>query len=288
VSDEFAAHRGLLFAIAYEILGSASDAEDVVQESWIRWHNADRSAVRDGRAYLVRIVTRQALNRLRTLSRRREDYVGPWLPEPILTTGDVADDVELSESVATAMLLVLETLAPLERAVFVLRDVFGFSYEEIADAVDRGADAVRKTASRARAHVAARRPRVDVARAEAEAVVERFRIAAATGDVQGLVDVLAPDVVMLSDGGGRVTAARRPVEGVERVVRFLAGLLTQYPEARLEPVDVNGAPGLRVEVGGSLDGLVSFAFAGARIRTAYYVRNPDKLAHAADPTPLAR
>ncbi|WP_105565429.1 RNA polymerase sigma-70 factor [Microbacterium halophytorum] len=286
--DGFTQHRGLLFTIAYEILGSVSDAEDVVQESWIRWNDADRASVRDVRAYLARVVTRQALNRVRTVSRRREDYVGPWLPEPILTTRDIADDTVLAESVSTAMLLVLETLGPLERAVFVLHEVFAFDYDEIAGAVDRRTDAVRQIARRARAHVEARRPRVEVTPGEAAEAVERFRVAASTGDVQALVDVLAPDVVFLSDGGGRVTAARRPVVGVDRVLRFMEGLLAQYPDTRLEPAAVNGGPGLRVMVDGALDGAVSFGFDGPRIRAAYYVRNPEKLASLAGPVRLTR
>ncbi|MGO1629340.1 MAG: RNA polymerase sigma-70 factor, partial [Microbacterium sp.] len=261
----FSAHRRLLFTIAYEILGSVADAEDVVQEAWIRWDAGDRGDVRDARAYLARIVTRQALNRLRTVQRRREDYVGTWLPEPMVTTPDVADDVVLAESVSTAMLLVLETLTPLERAVFVLREVFDFEYEEIAEAVERSAAAVRQTAKRARDHVAARRPRMSVEPDVAERVVERFRAATMTGDVQGLVDVLAPDVVFLSDGGGKVTAARRPIEGVERVLRLLHGLLSQYPDARLESAAVNGSPGLLVMIDGAPDGAVSFAIDGGRI-----------------------
>jgi len=171
MTDSFLAHRSLLFTVAYEMLGSAADAEDVVQETWLRWADADQSEVRHPRAYLVRIVTRQSLNRLRTLARRREDYVGEWLPEPLLTTPDVADDVELAESVSMAMLTVLETLTPTERAVFVLREVFDVPYEEIAAALDKSAAAVRQTAHRAREHVAARRPRRQVDRSEQQRVV---------------------------------------------------------------------------------------------------------------------
>jgi RNA polymerase sigma-70 factor (ECF subfamily) len=156
--DPFVAHRSLLFTVAYELLGSAADAEDVLQESWLRWADVDQALVRDPRAYLVRTVTRQALNRLRTLSRSREEYVGEWLPEPLLTSPDVAEDVELAESVSIAMLTVLETLAPTERAVFVLREVFEMPYEEIAEAVGKSVGAVRQIARRAREHVAARRP----------------------------------------------------------------------------------------------------------------------------------
>src|SRR5829696_7028924 len=170
--DPFLTHRSLLFTVAYEMLGSAADAEDVVQETWLRWAEVDQSEVRDPRAFLVRIVTRQALNRLRTLARRREEYVGEWLPEPLLTAPDVAEDVELAESLSIAMLTVLETLTPTERAVFVLREVFDLSYDEIAAAVDKTPAAVRQVAHRARDHVAARRPRINVDRSEQQRVVE--------------------------------------------------------------------------------------------------------------------
>src|SRR5918992_3791285 len=202
--DPFLVHRSLLFTVAYEMLGSAADAEDVVQETWLRWAGVDRSEIRDPRAYLVQIVTRKALDRLRTLSRRREEYVGEWLPEPLLTSPDVADDVELAESVSIAMLTVLEALTPVERAVFVLREVFDAPYDEIADAVGKTAAAVRQIAHRARQHVAARRPRMRVSRVEQQQVVDRFLAALSTGDVQGLMDVLAPDVVLVADSGGLV------------------------------------------------------------------------------------
>src|SRR3712207_2982536 len=215
--DPFLTHRSLLFTVAYEMLGSAADAEDVVQETWLRWERVEKTEVRDPRAYLVRIVTRQALNRLRTVSRRREEYVGEWLPEPLLTSPDVAEDVELAESVSIAMLTVLETLAPAERAVFVLREVFDVPYAEIAQAVDKTPAAVRQIAHRAREHVAARRPRIRVDLAEHQQVVDRFLAALRTGDLQVLLDVLAPDVVLVADGGGEVAAVRRPVVGRERV-----------------------------------------------------------------------
>src|SRR6267154_2557086 len=205
-TEAFLAHRNLLFTVAYEMLGSAADAEDVLQETWLRWVGVDLATVRDQRAYLVRITTRQALSRLRTLGRRKESYVGPWLPEPLLTSPDVAEDVELADSVSLAMLLVLETLAPAERAVFVLREVFDLGYGEIAEAVDKRPAAVRQIAHRARAHVAARRPRGGVSAAETRGAVDAFRRAAETGDLQSLLDILAPDVVFLGEGGGVVQA----------------------------------------------------------------------------------
>jgi RNA polymerase sigma-70 factor (ECF subfamily) len=194
----------------------------VLQESWLRWAGADRAQVRDPRSYLVRVVTRQALNRLRTLSRRREDYVGEWLPEPLLTSPDVAEDVELAESVSIAMLTVLETLAPTERAVFVLREVFDMPYGEIAEAIGKSQDSVRQIARRAREHVAARQPRMRVSRLEQQAVVDRFMAALRTGQLQELMEVMAPDVVMIADGGGVAPAALVPVEGAERVATVLA------------------------------------------------------------------
>ncbi len=285
--DPFVVHRGLLFTVAYELLGSAADAEDVVQEAWLRWADVDRATVRDPRAYLVRVVTRQGLNRLRTLARRRESYVGPWLPEPLVTTHDVADDVALADSVSTAMLLVLESLAPTERAVFVLREVFDVEYDEIAAAVDKSPAAVRQIAHRARRHVAARRPRQQVDPAQGRDVVDRFLRAAASGDLQSLLDVLAPDVVLTSDGGGRVSAALRPVEGRDKVTRFLAGLAAQGPFT-IAPLDVNGGPGLRVDVGGELALVGSLDVVDGQVRALYLVRNPDKLGRIAGEVRLTR
>ena len=220
--DPFVTHRSLLFTVAYEMLGSAADAEDVVQETWLRWADVDQAEVRDPRAYLVRVVTRQALNRLRSVSRRREEYIGEWLPEPLLTSPDVAEDAELAENVSIAMLTVLETLGPAERAVFVLAEVFGTPYDEIAEVVGKSPAAVRQVAHRAREHVAARRPRMQVDRAQQQAAVEKLMAAVSTGDVAGLVEVLAPDVVLIADGGGVVAAARKPIIGADKVVAFLA------------------------------------------------------------------
>ncbi|HEY8340202.1 MAG TPA: RNA polymerase sigma-70 factor [Egibacteraceae bacterium] len=286
-TEAFAAHRDLLFTVAYEMLGSATDAEDVLQETWFRWVGVDLEQVRDQRAYLVRIVTRQALNRLRTVKRRREAYVGQWLPEPLLTTPDVADDVSLAESVSMAMMLVLETLSPTERAVFVLREVFDFSYSEIAAAVDKTPAAVRQIAHRARRRVEARRPREVVSTAESQAALESFRRAVDTGDVQGLLDVLAPDVVVIGDGGGVRQAALRPIVGVENVVRYLTGTLARADGTlSAEPTVVNGGPALAVRRDGELDGVMAIAVDGARITGIYYVRNPHKLSRITSATPL--
>jgi RNA polymerase sigma-70 factor (TIGR02957 family) len=274
--DAFARHRRLLFTVAYEMLGSAADAEDVVQETWLRWADVDHPAVRDPRAYLVRIVTRQALNRLRTLARRREDYVGEWLPEPVVTSPDVAADVELAESVSIAMLTVLETLGPAERAVFVLREVFDTPYDEIAEAVGKSAAAVRQIAHRARGHVAARRPRMPVSATEQQEAVDRFLAAIRHGDLQGLLDVLAPDVVVVADGGGLVPAARRPVQGAARVAGLLIrGLRSVDFEATT--VWLNGSPAIRIDSGGGLSAAVIVSVANGRITHIYAIANPHKL-----------
>ena len=289
--DPFVAHRSLLFTVAYELLGSAADAEDVVQETWLRWDGIGASAqaeVREPRAYLVRIVTRQALNRLRTLARRREHYVGEWLPEPLLTTPDVADDVELAENVSLAMLTVLETLTPTERAVFVLREVFDLPFEDIAEATGKSAAAVRQIAHRARSHVAARRPRMEVDRAEQQRVVERFLAAVTTGDIQGLMDALAPDAVLIADGGGVAQAVRQPVAGPKKICNLIRGFAKLAPTGVLEPTWLNGAPGARLLVDGRLDTVIAFDFDNGQIRRILIVRNPEKLGRLAAQTPLSR
>jgi len=274
--DVFALHRSLLFTVAYEMLGSASDAEDVVQETWLRWSRVNHAEVRDPRAYLVRIVTRQALNRLRTLARRREDYVGEWLPEPLLTSPDVAADVELAESVSIAMLTVLETLGPTERAVFVLRDVFECPYEEIATAIGKSPTAVRQMAHRARNHVASRRPRMPVSTTEQQEVVKRFLAAIRHGDLQGLLDVLAPDVVLVADGGGLVAAALRPLQGADRVADFIMRA-QRLADFEVKPVWLNGSLAGRVDIGGELNTAMSLAVENGRIMGIYAIRNPHKL-----------
>ncbi|KUJ65353.1 RNA polymerase subunit sigma-24 [Streptomyces albus subsp. albus] len=285
--DPFVVHRSLLFTVAYEMLGSAADAEDVLQESWLRWADVDRAQVRDPRAYLVRIVTRQALNRLRTLSRSREEYVGEWLPEPLLTSPDVAEDIELAESVSIALLTVLETLGPAERAVFVLREVFEMPYGEIAEAVGKSAAAVRQIARRAREHVAARRPRARVSRSEQQAVVERFLIALRTGRLQELLEVMAPDVVLIADGGGLVAAALAPIHGAGLVAPILARAHQAVAALKTTTVWLNGAPAGRIEFDGE-PAAVSLVVENGRVTRIYVVRNPHKLTRLDEPAELAR
>ncbi|MGO4629820.1 RNA polymerase sigma-70 factor [Streptomyces sp. 2RAF24] len=288
-TDAFVAHRNLLFTVAYEMLGSAVDAEDVLQETWLRWSKVDLDRVDDRRAYLVRITTRQALNRLRSMKRRREAYVGQWLPEPLLTTPDVAEDVELAESVSMALMLVLETLSPTERAVFVLREVFEVEYDEIAAAVDKTPAAVRQIAHRARKHVDARRPRKTVTPREARAVLESFQRALEERDPQQLLDVLAPDVVVLSDGGGIRKAAVRPIVGSDKFARlYLGGSAKAGVTVTCEPVTLNGNPALLILADGEIDGIMAAHVEDGRITGLYYVRNPHKLTRVGAETSLTR
>lgn len=278
--SDFADNRDLLFTVAYEITGSVADAEDVVQESYLRWADItddDRSRIQNPRAYLASIATRQALNRLRSRSRQREDYVGPWLPEPLITSPDIADDVVLAESVSMAMMLVVEALSPDERAVFVLHEVFGFAHGEIADAIGKSPTAVRQIAHRARSHVQARRPHIAADETSSAVVVQRFMTAAATGDLQGLMDVLAPDVVLLNDGGGKVRAAIRPVVTADNVARLLLGLRSKLPVGTTEAATINGRPGFLIFFDGILDTVLAFDVDGDRISAMYMIRNPDKL-----------
>jgi RNA polymerase sigma-70 factor (ECF subfamily) len=288
-TEAFVAHRNLLFTVAYEMLGSATDAEDVLQETWLRWAGVDLGTVREQRAYLVRIVTRQALDRLRAVGRRRELYFGPWLPEPLLTAPDVADDVELADSVSMAMLLVLETLAPIERAVFVLHEVFDLDYDGIAEAVDKSPAAVRQIAYRARRHVAERRPHGNASPSETRAALRAFQRAVETGDLRSLLDILAPDVVALSDGGGVKHAMPRPVVGVDKVARLLAVVWYKHDvERSVEPVQVNGGPGLLVRVNGEVDGVLAVRVDDGRVTGIYHVRNPEKLSRVERETAVSR
>ncbi|MFF3648019.1 RNA polymerase sigma-70 factor [Streptomyces sp. NPDC002181] len=280
----FHRHRNLLFTVAYRILGTAADAEDAVQDTWIKWSATDRSQVADPKAYLARIVSNEALARLRSARHQRETYVGPWLPEPILTTGDTAETVVDAESVSMAVLVVLETLSPLERAVFVLKEVFDFSHAEIAEALERSEAAVRQAAHRAREHVRARRPRFTADRSRRREVTERFFAATTGGDVNALMEVLSPDVTLWTDGGGKVRQAMRPVLGAQTVAAWFAamGSVTYQGVApadmRAELVEINGGPGLLFSAPDRVISTVTFDFdADGRITTIHNVANPDKL-----------
>jgi RNA polymerase sigma-70 factor, ECF subfamily len=286
VTDEevFEANRELLFAVAYRMLGTVADAEDTVQDAWLRWSAAPRSDIAEPRAYLARTVTRIALNRLRSARARREAYVGPWLPEPLLTTGpDAADRAELAESVSLAMLVVLESLTPEERAVFVLHEVFGFPHAEIAAAIGRSDASVRQLMHRAREHVQAHRPRFDVDAGQQREVTERFLAAAGGGDIDELMLVLAPDVILVSDGGGKAKAPLRPVIGAAKVARFLAAISAQpymgidRSAMMAEVAEINGGPGILVTAGGRPITAATTVIAGGRITAIQLVANPDKL-----------
>ncbi|WP_405705079.1 RNA polymerase sigma-70 factor [Streptomyces sp. NBC_00069] len=280
----FHQHRNLLFSVAYRFLGTAADAEDAVQDAWIKWSAADRSQVADPKAYLTRIVSNLALERLRSTRYKRETYVGPWLPEPILTGGDAAEAVTDAESVSMAMLVVLETLSPLERAVFVLREVFDFSHAEIAEAVERSEAAVRQAAHRAREHVRARRPRFPTDRSRQREVTERFFAASTGGDVNALMELLSPDVTLWTDGGGKVRQALRPVVGAHTVAAWFAAIGTvtyqgiEPADMNAELVEINGGPGMLFSGRNRVIATVTFDFdADGRITAIHNVANPDKL-----------
>ncbi|GAA0940346.1 MULTISPECIES: RNA polymerase sigma-70 factor [Streptomyces violaceusniger group] len=279
----FEEHRRMLFGIAYRMLGSVADAEDVVQDAWLRCSQVS-TPVRDPAGYLVRTVTNLALNRLTSAAATREQYVGPWLPEPLVTRPDIGEEAELAESVSLAMLVVLESLSPLERAVFVLKEVFGFSFREIAGMLDRGEAAVRQVGSRARAHVQARKPRYDAPAEVRRQVTEEFLAACLGGDLNRMMELLAPDVTAWSDGGGKVKAALRPQRGADKVARFLAAVIAQpMDDPQAHAVDVNGRPGLLFTVAGRPDAVVCAEVEDGRITEIRIVRNPEKLRHLPPP-----
>ncbi|MGW5448663.1 RNA polymerase sigma-70 factor [Streptomyces asiaticus] len=279
----FEEHRRMLFGIAYRMLGSVADAEDVVQDAWLRCSQVS-TPVREPAGYLVRTVTNLALNRLTSAAATRESYVGPWLPEPLVTRPDIGEEVELAESVSLAMLVVLESLSPLERAVFVLKEVFGFSFREIAGMLDRGEAAVRQVGSRARAHVQARKPRYDAPAEVRRQVTEEFLAACLGGDLNRMMELLAPDVTAWSDGGGKVKAALRPQRGADKVARFLAAVIAQpVDDPQAHAVDVNGRPGLLFTVAGRPDAVVCAEVEDGRITEIRIIRNPEKLRHLPPP-----
>jgi RNA polymerase sigma-70 factor (TIGR02957 family) len=288
----FDGYRGLLVSVAYRVLGSVTDAEDVVQEAWLRWSNVDHSVVEDPRAFLVRVTTRLAIDRLRRVKARRESYVGPWLPEPILTGRDLSEDVAMAESVSMAMLVVLETLSPLERAVFVLREAFGMPHAEIADVLGRKEEAVRQLARRARDHVRERRTRFAADQDEQRRVTERFLEATAGGDLEGLMAVLSPGVTLVADGGGKALSPRRPVLGAEKVARFLVAIVGEEQtarylrsvgsepsgEVRVHVAQVNGETGLVITAGGEPISALVLDVVDGLVKTIRMVANPEKLA----------
>jgi len=292
-AERFTHLRPLLFTIVYEILGSATESDDVLQDSYMRWAEVDLATVRDTKSYLAQLVTRQALNALRASTRRREDYIGPWLPEPLLLDErDASADVVLAESVSMAMLVLLETLTPDERAVFVPREVFGFDYDEIAGAVSKSTATVRQVAHRAREHVHARRKRFEpVDAARTAEITEQFMTAAATGDMEGLLSMLAPDATWTADSGGKASAARRPVVGADRVAKAIIGIFRlgqKLPDVRIQTAVYNSAPAVIVYSADHLEGVFLIEVIDGKITHFYAMRNPDKLAGITIPRTISR
>ncbi|MEU4575896.1 RNA polymerase sigma factor SigJ [Nonomuraea sp. NPDC023979] len=291
----FEEHRRLLIGVAYRIVGSMADAEDVVQEAWLRWSGVDENEIADPKAFLVRVTSRLALDRLRWARSRRESYVGPWLPEPVGTTPDVAEHAELADSVELALLVVLETLSPLERAVFVLREAFDLPFGEIAEVIGRGEAATRQLARRAREHVREKRPRYEADRAARRRITERFIGASANGDLGALIELLADEVTLISDSGGKARAPLRVMTGAdpisrwlvsigseEGIARFLASVGTP-PDAELsfEVAEVNGGPAAVIRAAGRVVTVASLVVVDGRIATIYLIANPDKLTRLA-------
>ncbi|MFG2287545.1 RNA polymerase sigma-70 factor [Streptomyces sp. NPDC048595] len=282
-TDVFEEHRPVLFGVAYRMLGRVADAEDVVQDAWLRWSGADRSAVREPRAFLVRITTRLAIDRLRQVQSRRESYVGPWLPEPLATdfggtAPDSAERTVFAESVTLAVLVTMESLSPLERAVFVLREAFGYPYAEIAEALDRSEAAVRQLAGRARRHVEEGRPRFEVDPVRQRDLTERFMAAAAGDDLEGLLSMLAADARLVGDSGGKAKAPLRVIESADKIARFLVAVVGAAP-AGLEYTftELNGGIAMLVRRGDVPDSVIQLGIRDGRVQTVYIVRNPDKL-----------
>jgi RNA polymerase sigma-70 factor (TIGR02957 family) len=290
-AEVFDEHRSLLVSVAYRILGSVTDAEDAVQEAYLRWSGVEHSEINDPRAFLVRVTTRLAIDRLRRARTRRESYIGPWLPEPILTRQDPSEEVEMAESVSMAMLVVLETLSPLERAVFVLREAFGMPHAEIAEVLGRSEEAVRQLARRAREHVRERRTRFDADQDEQRRVTERFLEATSTGDFGALMAVLSPGVELVADSGGKALAPRRPVRGAQKVARFLLAVATERNtarflksigsqpsgEVRIHLAPVNGDPGVVITAGNEPISALALDVSDGLVHTIRLIANPEKL-----------
>ncbi|HET7552062.1 MAG TPA: RNA polymerase sigma-70 factor [Gemmatimonadaceae bacterium] len=283
----FTSTRPLLFSIAYRMLGSVADAEDLVQDTWLRWQEVPEADVREPRAYLATIVTRLAINQLRSARSQRESYVGPWLPEPLVTenASDPSEPVELAESLSMAFLVMLERLSPIERAVLLLRDVFDFDYPEIAQIVDKSEANCRQLLARAKKHMGAE-PRFEIDRAQADRLMQQFTEAASAGDMEGLLAVLAEDITLWADGGGKVKgAALRPIHGADAVARFSAGVIQHFVPADrvLRPTRVNGEPGFIVYASGSPLAAMILHIRDGRIQTIYAIANPEKLQRVGEP-----
>ena len=277
-AEIFEQYRKLLFSIAYRMLGSVSEAEDMIQETFLRWQSVSGSKVRSPKAYLSAVVTRLCVDRLRASKTRREEYVGPWLPEPLLTEPDGSDAVMLDESLSMAFLILMESLTPTQRAVFLMREVFDYDYPEISHVVGKSEDNCRQLAHRAREAVAARRPRFESSREQEERLAQRFVEACSNGDMQDLLAVLSEDIVLYSDGGGKVHAALKPVYGPENVSRFLFGILGKTPPGFTTGMArINGHPGVIGYTNGQPMSVVALDAAGGQVQAIRIVVNPEKL-----------
>lgn len=281
-AEVFNQHRPLLFSIAYRMLGSVMDAEDAVQEAFLRWEQSPQDGVRAPKSYLSTVVTRLCIDQLRSARTQREQYIGPWLPEPLITgeAADVDDKLSLADSISMAFLVLLERLAPVERAVFLLREVFGYEYAEIAAIVEKSEANCRQILRRARERIAQERPRFDASREQAEQITRRFLEASLNGDMQGLLELLADDAVLWSDGGGKVNAALNPVRGADKVARFFIGIVRKAPVSlAIRPAFINGAVGIIAYVDGRAQSAGALEIAGGKVRGVRIVVNPDKLRH---------
>lgn len=284
--EEFLRHRSLLFGMAYRMLGRVSEAEDVVQETWLRWQEADQAAVRSPRAWLASVVTRLGIDRLRAASRQREQYYGVWLPEPLLedTAPSAASAAEKSDALGMAFLMMVQALTPEQRAVFLLREVFDFDYAEIAPILGKSEASCRQLLSRARLQLNPDLAAPSVPSEEQQAVSERFVRAVKEGDVKEMLALLADDAVLYSDGGGNVRAAGRPIVSSDRIARFFAGVRRhRSASATFRLVRINGQPGVITSDGGSVDYVMILDVTANSIRSVYMIRNPEKLRHVRGP-----
>jgi RNA polymerase sigma-70 factor, ECF subfamily len=280
-SDQFLEHRPLLFSIAYRMLGSVADAEDAVQETYLRWRRTTENDVeiRSPKSWLTTTISRVCLDQLGSARVKREQYVGPWLPEPLAgTTPDIAETVADFDSLSLAFLVLLESLSPKERAVFLLHDVFGYDFASVGTIVGESDAYCRQLAKRARAHMADRRPRFEANQAQRERLTADFLRAVSDGDMPALIETLTDDVTVFSDGGGKVKAARKPVFGRDKVALFLTNLVRIAPEGTSFRIEaINGQPGIVTMIDGKVQNVVTFDFTDSAIRTVYIVVNPDKL-----------
>lgn len=274
----FEQYRGMLFGMAYRLLGTYSDAEDMVQETFLRWHKDQEAEVHSPKSYLATMVTRLCIDHLRSARVKREEYIGPWLPEPVLTPRDL--DEQLAESLSVGFIVLMESLSATERAVFLLREVFDFEYAEIAEIVQKTEESCRQLLTRARRKIAEKRPRFETTRSERERLLHEFVRASNTGDLQGLLKILRQDVTLIADGGGKVTAALKPILGADKVTRFIFGVIPKLPAGlEMRIVDFNGTPAIANYLNHKPHSVIVPEFLAGRIRTIYSISNPEKLKH---------